>query len=99
MSIFDLFTFKGEIKKVFTKENLLSILDLAKAEIIKQATSNLLGIEKKKVVDEVIRVRIECIKEDCKNKFVLLILEKIEDAIPIITQNIYDNLKAHIENL
>lgn len=99
MSIFDLFTFKGEIKKVFTKENLLSILDLAKAEIIKQATSNLLGIEKKKVVDEVIRVRIEYIKEDCKNKFVLLILEKIEDAIPIITQNIYDNLKAHIENL
>ena len=99
MIIFDLFTFKGEIKKVFTKENLLSILDLAKAEIIKQATSNLLGIEKKKIVDEIIRVRIEHIKEGCKNKFVILILEKIEDAIPIITQNIYDNLKAHIENL
>ena len=48
MSIFDVFSFKKEGTKVFSKENFQFILMTAKEEILKQAKENILGAEKKK---------------------------------------------------
>ena len=99
MSIFDVFTFKKEGKKIFSKENFRSILELAKAEIIKQAKANIPGIEKKYEVDKVVIARIESIKEGCNNKLIVFVLDKVIDAVPSITQAVYDFLKEKIENL
>ena len=59
MSIFDVFSFKKEAAKVFTKENFQHILETARAEIIKQAKANIPGIEKKLIVDKAVIAKIE----------------------------------------
>lgn len=99
MGLFDVFTFKKEGKKIFTRENFRGILELARAEIIKQAQSHIPGIEKKYEVDKVVIARLESIKEDCKNGLIVFVLNKVIDAVPSITQAVYDFLKEKIENL
>lgn len=100
MSIFDVFSFKKEGTKVFSKENFQFILMTAKEEILKQAKENILGAEKKKRVDELVVTKILVLKETYpKNKLILWVLDRIIDVIPTVTQLVYDFLKEKIENL
>ena len=101
MGIFDIFSFKKEAAKVFTKENFEHILKTAREEIINQAKETARkGIEKKAIVDELVIAKIEILKETySKNKLVLWILDRIIDVIPTVTQLVYEFLKEKIENL
>lgn len=101
MSILDVFSFKKESVKVFSKENFAHILETARAEIINQAKETARkGAEKKAIVDEAVIAKINVLKETySKNKLILWILDRIIDAVPTITQLIYEFLKEKIENL
>ena len=54
MSIFDVFSFKKDAAKVFTKEAFTAVLERARVEIIKQVKNNVPGPEKKRIVDNVV---------------------------------------------
>lgn len=99
MSILDVFTFKGEAAKIFSKENFSNILELARAEILRQAKEKIPGVEKKLIVDQIVITRINAWKDNCKNKLVKWLLDQIIKAIPTVTQLVYDFLKEKIENL
>ena len=100
MGIFDIFSFKKEAAKVFTKENFQHILETARAEIIKQAKANIPGIEKKLIVDKAVIAKIEILKETYKkNGLVVWLLNLIIKNIPTVTQLVYEFLKEKIENL
>ena len=99
MSIFDVFSFKKEAAKIFTKENFSSILDLAKDKIIEQAKETIAGFEKKAIVDAFIIAKIKEICSKCNNKIVLWVVEQIINAVPVITQAVYSFLKERVENL
>ena len=99
MGLFDVFTFKKEALKVFSKENILNTLTLAKNKIIEQIQNNIPGVEKKEVVDKIV---IEFIREKSKvtnNKVVLWFVDKLIEIIPSVTQMVYEFLKERIENL
>ena len=99
MGLFDVFTFKKEAVKVFSKENILHVLNLTKEKIIEQIQNNIPGIEKKEQVDKIV---IEFIRERAKvtnNKVVLWFVDRLIEIIPSITQKVYDFLKEKIENL
>ena len=68
MNIFDLFTFKKEAAKVFTPENFKIIMEKARTEIINQINNNILGSEKKSIVDNIIIAKIRELRSTCKNK-------------------------------
>ena len=100
MGLFDVFSFKKEGVKVFSKENVKHILETAKEEIIKQAVESYAGEEKKKIVDGVVITKINVLKETYpKNKLILWLLDRIIDVVPTITQLVYEFLKEKIENL
>ena len=100
MSIFDVFSFKKEGAKVFSIENFQFILMTVKEEILKQAKEQIAGAEKKKIVDNIVIAKINVLKETYpKNKLILWILDRVIDAVPAITQLIYEFLKEKIENL
>jgi len=98
-NIFDLFSVRKESKKIFTRENLLEVLNLAKWYIIDQAKNSLRGAEKKQIVDSAIINIINEKTKDCKNSILLWIIERIKGFIPTITQYIYDTLKEKVDNL
>lgn len=99
MNIFDIFTFKKEGAKVFSREHFKEILEAARQAIISQVKANLAGSEKKKIVDEFIVVKILSYGNGCRNKAVLWILNQVVLAVPTITQLVYDFLKEKVENL
>lgn len=99
MSIFDVFSFKKEATKVFTKENFSAVLEKAREEIIKQVNSSLLGSEKKALVDNAVIAKIREFRSTCKNKLVLWVVDELIKLIPTVTQFIYDFLKEKVENL
>ena len=99
MGIFDVFSFKSAAKMVFTKENFVYILTLAKEEIIARAKEEIEGRVKKAQVDLIIQGAIDKIVSDCKNKLVVWVVDQIKKSIPSITQLVYDFLKARIEEL
>lgn len=100
MSIFDIFSFKKEAAKVFSKENIAHLLEMAKEEIINQAVEKYAGEKKKRIVDGIVITKINVLKETYpKNKLVLWLLDKLIDAVPTITQLIYNFLKEKVENL
>ena len=99
MGLFDVFTFKKEALKVFSKENILNTLTLAKNKIIEQIQNNIPGVEKKEVVDKIV---IEFIREKSKvtnYKVVLWFVDKLIEIKPSVTQMVYEFLKERIENL
>ncbi len=99
MGLFDVFTFKKEAVKVFSKENIVATLNLAKEKIVEKAQEAIAGNEKKEIVDKIV---IDFIKEKAKvtnNKVVLWFVDKVIEIIPSITQTVYDFLKERIENL
>ena len=100
MGLLDIFTFKKEGQKVFTKENFLGLLDLAKKEIIKQKDFvEKKGSEKKNAVDKILIEKITEIKNNCSNKCIKWLLDLIIAGVPKLTQFIYDCLKEKVENL
>ena len=99
MSIIDIFTFKKEGKKIFSKENFIEILKLAREKIVEQAKENIPGIEKKIIVDEIVIAKITAWKNTCKNKMVAWVLDRIIEVIPSVTQLVYDFLKEKVESL
>ena len=99
MSIFDIFTFKKQAEQIFSKENIKSVLDLAREAIIAQVKNNFPGVEKKAKVDAQVIYKIQAIAGGCTNKLVLWLLALIIKNIPSITQKIYDFLKEKVENL
>lgn len=100
MSIFDVFSFKKEAGKVFTKENFAHILETARLAIIEQAKdATKKGAEKKFIVDEKVISSINILKDSCKNGLIKWLLERIVGVIPTVTQLIYEFLKEKIENL
>lgn len=99
MSIFDLFTFKKEAIKVFSRENFTNILNAARSAIIEQAKAKISGAEKKFIVDEQVISKIKTIQESCKNKILVWLLDQFILIIPTVTQLIYNYLKEKVENL
>lgn len=99
MGIFDIFTFKKEAVKVFSKENFKHILEITREEIIKQAKEKFPGKEKKTLVDNIVIDKINILKETYNNGLVKWLLDQIIKAIPTITQLVYDFLKEKVENL
>lgn len=99
MGLFDAFTFKKEAIKVFSKENIIGTLNLAKEKIAEKALEAIAGNEKKEAVDKIV---IDFIRERAKvtsNKIVLWFVDRVIEIIPSITQKVYDFLKEKIENL
>ena len=99
MGILDVFSFKTAASAIFTKENFVYILTLAKDEIIAKAKENVAGFVKKAQVDIVIQNAIDKLVANCKNKLVLCIINQIKKAVPSITQLVYDFLKARVDSL
>lgn len=100
MSIFDIFSFKKEASKIFTKENFIHILKTAESTIIEQSKDVIKkGSEKKFIVDEKVIASINILKDSCKNGLIKWLLDRIIDIIPTVTQLIYEFLKEKIENL
>lgn len=100
MSIFDVFSFKKEASKVFTKENFAHIMETARTAIIDQAKDTAKkGAAKKFIVDEQVIASINILKESCKNGLIKWLLDRVINVIPTVTQLIYEFLKEKIENL
>ena len=99
MSIFDIFSFKKKFQEVATKENIVSIIDLAREKIIDQVKEKIDGDKK---MDNVIEEIIEFIEEKIysDNKLVQWLIDNI--LIPnvrTICQAIYELLNEHIKGL
>lgn len=101
MGLFDVFTFKKDGKKVFSREVFKEVLEEARKEIIEQVKKAIPGEEKKAIVDERMRALIRKKVKDLevKNGFILWLVEKIIELIPLVTQLIYNFLKEKVENL
>ena len=100
MSIFDIFSFKKESSKIFTKENFAHILEISRLAIIEQAKDIAKkGAEKKIIVDGKVVASIRILKDSCKNGLIKWLLDLIICTIPSITQLIYNFLKEKVENL
>lgn len=99
MSIFDIFTFKKEAEKVFTKENFAAVLKTVREEIIFRIKSVLPGPEKMELVNNAVIAKIREFRKTCKNGLVLWIIDQIIKVVPTVTQIIYNFLKEKIENL
>ena len=100
MNIFGIFTLASSAKKVFSAENVKSFLTFIRAQIIYYVDKKeLLGKDKKANVDA---RAIEYVKTHWfgYNSVLDWFLEKIFiPVIPIVTQAVYDLLKARVENL
>ena len=99
MGLFDVFSFKKEAQKVFTKENFNIVLKTAREAIISFVGKEMLGEDKKKRVDEIVVVKIIELTANVKNGLVLWVIDKIIDLVPTVTQFVYDFLKEKVENL
>ena len=99
MGLFDVFSFKGEARRAFSKENFITILTTAKDAIICFAKENMPGEEKKKSVDVIVTSRVREVTSNVKNNLVNWLINRIIDLIPVITQLIYEFLKEKVENL
>ena len=101
MGLFDIFTFKKDGKKVFSKEFFKEVLENAREAIIRLAKENIPGVEKKNCVDAIVisRIHDKVTALNIQNKLVLWLIDRLIDVIPTVTQLIYDFLKEKIENL
>ena len=99
MGLFDIFSFKKEGKAVFNKDVFKEVLETAKNAIIKMAKENIPGQEKKEKVDGIVIAKILLMTSGIKNGLVLWLIDRIIDLIPVVTQLVYDFLKAKVEEL
>lgn len=99
MGLFDVFSFKKEAQKVFTKENFNIVLTTAREAIVSFVDKEILGSEKKKRVDEIVVAKIIELTINVKNGLVLWVIDKLIDLVPVVTQLVYNFLKEKVENL
>lgn len=99
MGLFDVFSFKKEGQKVFSKEFFVETLKTIREAIISVAKENIPGADKKNKVDTIVVATIYSRTAGVKNKYVLWLIDKFVDIIPEITQLVYDFLKEKVENL
>lgn len=101
MGLFDIFTFKKDGKKIFSKEVFKEVLEEARDRIVEQAKATISGEEKKAIVDKFVIALITAkIKSlEIKNGLVLWLTDRVIGLIPLVTQLIYNFLKEKIENL
>ena len=99
MGLFDIFSFKKEGKSIFNRDVFKEVLETAKDAIIRMAKENIPGQEKKNQVDSLVITKILVLTTNVKNGLVLWVINRIIDLIPVVTQLVYDSLKARIEEL
>ena len=99
MGLFDIFTFKKESKKIFTKENFQIVLNCAKEEIIKQVKNKLPGKEKMAIVEKAVISKIWELQNSTSNSVIKWLLDLLILVVPVVTQFIYDTLKETVKNL
>ena len=99
MVLFDIFSFKKEGKSVFNRDVFKEVLETAKDAIIRMAKENIPGQEKKNQVDNLVITKILVLTTNIKNGLVLWVINRIIDLIPVVTQLVYDSLKARVEEL
>lgn len=99
MGIFDIFSFKKDIQRVFSKENVSNLFLAAKEAIIYQVKFSFDGAKKKAAVDKEVIERLSKLTIGTKNSLVLWVIGQLEKLVPTITQFIYDALKAKIARL
>ena len=101
MSIFDIFSFRKEFRKIFSKENCEKVLLSIRAKIVELAKASIPGQEKKELLDHHIIniIDVFVLNHGIKNKIILWIIEKVKEFIPSLTQIQYDFLKEKVENL
>ena len=100
----DFFNIKKHIKIIFSPTNTKRVLVFATKKIIEYVDRNdLLGVEKKTEVDEAVQ---DFMLNTCKlsvplsNKYLRPLCEALLfSVVPMVTQVLYDCLKAFIENL
>ena len=90
MGLFDVFTFKKEAQKVFTKEHFDTVLKTAREAIVSFVNKDLLGEQKKKRVDEIVIAKIIELTANIKNGLVLWLVDKLIDLVPVVTQLVYN---------
>lgn len=93
-----IFTFKKETIKVFCKENIGLLCEEIKKQIIERVNEQITGAEKKAKVDAYIIDFIEA-KFHSENVIVQFVIDKLVEAVPMLTQFVYDYLKKHISGL
>ena len=99
MGLFDLFSFKKDSQKAFSKEFFTDVFSTAREAIISLAKDNIPGIEKKEKVDAIVTATIYAKTVEVKNKYVLWLIDRFIELVPTITQLIYDFLKEKVESL
>lgn len=101
MGLFNIFTFKKDGKKIFSKEVFKEVLEEARDRIVEQAKAPISGEEKKAIVDKFVRAFIQAkVKSlEIKNGLVLWIVNRIIELIPLITQIVYNFLKERVKAL
>lgn len=103
-------TLIGDFKKIFGKnDNEISnglrdffkgYLEVTKQYIKEQAYKDILGADKKAVVDEAVCDYIDNEFANCKNIILLTIVSLVkEKVVPALTQVVYDLLKERVDNL
>lgn len=99
----DFFNIRKGIKKVFNPVNTVKVLNFAVEKIVEYVDKNdLMGVEKKVEVDELVQTYMsENIFGDLMNNKYLkpLFNALLYSVIPMVTQTLYDCLKAFINNL
>lgn len=99
----DFFNISKGIKTIFNPTNTVKVLNYAVSLIIKFVDNNdLVGVEKKTEVDEAVQTYItkNIIGDLMNNKYLKPLFNAIlYSVIPMVTQTLYDCLKAFIQNL
>lgn len=101
MGLFDVFTFKKDGKKIFSKEVFKEVLEESREKIVEQAKAKIPGEEKKSIVDKAVIAFIQAkVKTlEVKNGLVLWLVNRIIGLIPLVTQIVYNFLKEKVEAL
>jgi len=99
----DFFNIRKGIAKVFNPVNTARVLKFAVDKIVEYVNRNdLMGVEKKVEVDEAVQKYIidHIFKDLMSNKYLNpLFTALLYSVIPMVTQTLYDCLKAFIRNL
>ena len=99
MGLFDIFSFKKEFTKAFSKENFALLNALAKEKIVEQVKEKCAGSEK---MDKVVEAILDFINKHMTSTNGLVNWIKDNILIPnvrTILQALYDALKAKIKDL
>lgn len=101
MGLFDVFTFKKDGKKIFSKEVFKEVLEESREKIVEQAKAKIPGEEKKSIVDKAVIAFVQAkVKTlEIKNGLVLWLVNRIIGLIPLVTQIVYNFLKEKVEAL